>query len=114
MSEATKLIIWLRDLLTQLDCQQEKPTALNEDNQGALVWSTDGVRHAKHVSIRLNFVKEQVEFGAVRPVYCSTQQMTADILTKPLLRVAFEKHRDGLGVTKLPPSPHDARGGVDV
>ena len=86
-----------------------------EYNQGAIVWGTDGVRHAKHVAIRRNFVKGTVDLGLINIKDCTTQEMTAEILTKPLGRVTFEEHRNGLSVTNLNiTSARGARGGVEV
>ena len=101
MAEATKLVIWLRRLLKEIDCEQVQSTSILEDNQGAIVWGQEGVRHAKHVSIKKNFVKEHVDQGTVQIVYCETTRMVADTLTKPLPRIAFEKHRQDLGVLQI-------------
>lgn len=98
MSETSKLVISLRHLLHELDSTQGEPTVVMKDNQGAIVWSTEGVRHAKHVPIRRNFSKEQIDRGIIKAQYCPTADMTTDVLTKPLLRHAFEKHRLSLGV----------------
>ena len=112
LSEGLKLVLWLRFLLDELDCAQMDPTVIKEDNQGAVTWGQEGVRHAKHVSIRKNFVKENVQKGSIQLEYCATNDMTADVLTKPLLRLAFDKHRDELGVLDL--SAPAARGSFDV
>ena len=115
LSEGKKLVLWLRSLLLEYGCSQEGSTAVMEDNQGAIVWGTDGVRHAKHVAIRRNFVKENVDHGHIEIQYCSTQEMTADILTKPLGRIHFEEHRNGFGVfNMIPTNARGTRGGVDV
>lgn len=88
----------MRHLLHELDCTKQEKTSLMEDNQGALVWSTEGLRHTKDVSIRYNFVKEQLGDGVINMIYRSTDRITANILTKPISRVAFEEHRCGLWV----------------
>ena len=104
LSEGAKLIVWMRCLLKEMDSEQAKPTMVREDNQGALVWEDEGVRHAKHISIRKNFVREQVENQIIRLVYCPTAEMCADILTKPLPRQTFELHRQSLAITNSTPS----------
>lgn len=101
MSEGAKLIVWLRKLLEELHCPQDSCTTMSGDNQGALVWSGDGIRHAKHVSIRMNFVKGCVDQSLIKLVYCPTQDMVADILTKPLKRVAFEKCRTAMKIVRF-------------
>ena len=37
---------------------------------------------AKHIGIRHHFIREQVANGAIKLDYCSTADMTADIMTK--------------------------------
>lgn len=110
ISEVCKNVIWIRAMLQDFDVDMSQATPIHEDNQGAIAWTTDGVRHAKHVSIRMNFVKEQFEQGHVKIVYCPTDQMVADILTKPLLRVKFEEHRERLGVLPERVTPESKRG----
>ena len=108
-SEACKAVVWLRHLLKELSCLQSGATILFEDNQGTINWATEGVRNAKHVAIRGNYVQEQIRLGSVRMQYCPGEKMTADILTKPLQRVLFEKHRTSLGVVQA--APHQVQKG---
>lgn len=98
ISELCKKVLWLRTLLSELGFEDNEPTTVFSNNQGALCRSIEGVRHAKHVSIRRNFVKEQIEAGIVKVEFCPSIGMTADIFTKPLPRVKFEQHRESLGV----------------
>lgn len=101
MSEGVKNVVWARQLLSELQENQERRTPLFGDNQGAIKWGEDGIRHAKHVSIRKNFVLDHVQKGHVELAYCATERMVADVLTKPLLRVAFEKHRTSMGIVQF-------------
>ena len=98
LGEGTKMVIWLRHLLKELDCEKTESTPIFEDNQGAVVWESEGVRHAKHISIRKSFVRDNVQRGIIRIIYSSTKNMVADIITKPLSRLAFERNRHGLGI----------------
>lgn len=74
-----------------------------KDNQGVVVWVSEGVRHAKHISIRKNFVRNNVRDGIICTIYCSTKHMKAYILNKPLERLSFEKHRQELVVLHFKP-----------
>lgn len=69
-----------------------------EDSQGALRLSEDGVRHAMHVAIPTNFIKDQVESDIIDLQYCKTALMRADCFTKPLSMSAYRKQRDAVGV----------------
>lgn len=86
------------------------PTVLHEDNQGALVWGTDGVQRAKRISLKRNFVKDHVAFGTVSLKYCPTEFMFAEVLTKPPLRVRFEVLRTAIGVLDMPFGANSKKG----
>lgn len=58
---AVQVIIWMRVLLAELDETMDKPTTVFEDNQGAIKWANDGVRNAKDVAIRRNFIHSAVK-----------------------------------------------------
>ena len=88
----------MRAILTDFDVKLDGPTRIFEDNQGAIPWSKDGIRQAKHVGIRFNFVKVEVKGDTVDLEYCPTASMVADVLAEPLLRVKFEGHLRGLRV----------------
>lgn len=96
--KGAKLVVWMRRMLHELDYTQIDSTPVMEEIQVASAWSSDGVRHAKHVSIRYTFVKEKVHHGDIKLVYCSTEKMTADILTKALSCINVERHRCGLSL----------------
>jgi hypothetical protein len=89
---ATKEAVWLRRLLSNLGHPQTRPTTIFEDNRGCIEISKNPVNHArtKHIDIRHHFVRERTLSGEIRLVYCSTEKMLADLLTKPLPRPRFE------------------------
>lgn len=60
-----------------------------EDNKGTVLEGSEGVRHAKHIFIHKNFVRDNARSGMIRIIYCSTRNMVADILRKPPARLAF-------------------------
>ena len=41
--------------------------------------------HTKHIDIWFHYIHQTVEKGAINLIYCPTDDMTADILTKVLL-----------------------------
>lgn len=63
-----------------------EPTALYCDNQGALKLASNPVFHArtKHINIHFHFVRQTIMLGDVHVTYTYTDNMVADIFTKPL------------------------------
>jgi hypothetical protein len=83
---ASKEALWLRSLITQLFDTTLAPTTLFSDNQSAIALTKDHQYHArtKHIDIRFHFIRWIVENGSLRLVYCPTDEMVADSLTKAL------------------------------
>ena len=48
---------------------------------------------SKHIHRRELKIRELVADGTIKPKYVKSEDNTADIFTKPLGRVAFQKHR---------------------
>ena len=100
LSTATQEAIWLRRLLADIGEPPEGPTEIYEDNQGAISMAKNPVGHArtKHIDIRYHFVREGVRDGAIALKYIATDEMIADILTKPLPNHRFQKLVTELGM----------------
>ncbi|KAF7351763.1 Retrovirus-related Pol polyprotein from transposon TNT 1-94 [Mycena sanguinolenta] len=104
LTHASKELIWLRKLLSELRLLPTGPTTLFCDNQGAIVLSRDSTYHArtKHIDIRFHFIRQTIRHGHASVTYCSTHDMIADVFTKSLTRAKIEKFRDLLGVEEPP------------
>ena len=61
-------------------------TTLFSDNQSAIALTKDHQYHTrtKHISIRFYFISWIVENGSLHLIYCPTNDMVADSLTKAL------------------------------
>ena len=75
-------------------------TLIYEDNQGAIELSKIPKHHnrTKHIDISYHFVHEKVASNQIAVEYCLSEEMLADIMTKRLPKVGFEKLRTALGV----------------
>ena len=69
---------------------------------GAVQNCEDGAdcHKTKHLDIKYMFIREAVRNGLVKIKHIGTDHMLADILTKGLRRIRFEKCRKGLGLMK--------------
>ena len=110
LSTASKEAIWLRRLANDvLRCaptqgikkKSKDPTPLKSDNQGAIALAQNESinRRNKHIDIAYHFVRDAVKRGEVVLEYVPTTAMVADVFTKPLGRVLFEKFCLGIGLS---------------
>ena len=102
-AEATKTVMWARDLLKEMELEQDEPTVLFIDNQSAIAQANnpEDRRRSKHIGVRYHLVRDSVEQGVIQTEHARTDMQVADIFTKPLARTAFERHREALGVKDL-------------
>ena len=86
VTHASKEAIWLQSLITQLFNIQLQPTTLFSDNQSAIVLTMDHQYHprTKHIDIWFHFIQWIIDKGSIRLIYCPTEDMLADSLTKAL------------------------------
>ena len=81
-----KEALWLRSLISEAFGTLKDATVMFCDNQSAIALARDHQYHArtKHIDVRYHFIRWVVERGVVRLVYCPTEDMVADVLTKAL------------------------------
>ncbi len=92
----------------------EKPPCVRiyADNQGSIDRGKNQAinQRNKHAHVEYHYVGDIAAAGKVEFVYCPREEMIADIFTKRLDRVEFEKHVLSLGVSTQSWEPD--RGGV--
>lgn len=100
LAETCQEVIWLRRLLEDFGVKQENATVVNEDNQGCLSFakSERSTKRSKHIETKHHFVKDLCDQGEVILKYCPTNEMNADILTKPLGLVKHYQFTANLGL----------------
>ena len=73
------------------------PTTVYEDNSSSITMSNDlGLPHkrSKHFGIEFSFFKQSVVLKEILPVFISTDDQPADMLTKTLHPTKFIKFRE--------------------
>jgi hypothetical protein len=72
--------------------------ALWEDNQSAIAYSHNALvnEKTKHIGLKWHFLKSHVEQGTIKLRYLPTDQMVADMFTKPLPGPALARHRSAI------------------
>ena len=103
LSQATQEAVWLRHLLTDLGYSMNSPTTVFEDNQGAIELSKNAKFHnrTKHIDVAYHFVRERIHSKDIIVTYCPFEEMRADIMTKGLPCVSFEKLHASLNIHKV-------------
>lgn len=100
LAEAGQEAVWLRRLLADLNEEQHGPTIVWEDNKSCLDFATleKQNRRSKHIDTKYHYVRELVSSGEVALKYCPTDDMLADIMTKPVGATKVRKFSELLGL----------------
>ena len=101
MSHAFKEALWLCVFLGLLHSPVPRPFPILSDNQAACSLSNSPAISArsKHIDIRHHFIRAHVQDGSFSTIWIPTDQMPANIFTKPLPFSVFARHRDVLGLS---------------
>ena len=102
-THAAKEAIWLQQFINEVYHPFANSITLYCDNQSAIALTQDGSHHArtKHIDIRYHFIRYVVEDGKIKLVYCPTDQMIANTLTKPLPSLKAKHFANALGVCSV-------------
>ena len=98
LSDLCSPVIWNREFLCAQG-EDPSPTIVYQDNQSTMALINKGSsssERTRHIKIRHFWVKDRVDAGDVEIVYIPTEDMTADILTKPLQGPTFLRLRQML------------------
>lgn len=103
LAECVKKALCLRTLLAELLGDEAKPVPIYCDNQPALHMAKDlnCVSRTKHIDVRHHFVRERGLRGEMVYVYCPSEDMLADYLTKVLRPEKFQELMNKLGVQQM-------------
>lgn len=85
--EATKEVVWFRQLLAELGFPQLEPTIIFADNASMITLADDysgNHKRVKHYLTRVNFMIEQVRLKTISLQHVTSAENVSDILTKPL------------------------------
>ena len=86
-------------MMDEYDVPQEVVT-LDCDNTSAINIAKNPVQHSKtkHIEIRHHYIRDLVNYKILSLEHVSTENQLADIFTKPLDMIKFEKLHFALGV----------------
>jgi ribosomal protein L24E len=98
LSDESRQVIWTRNFLLHQG-YDIGPAVIKQDNQSTIALAQKGrstSHRTRHIAIRYFFIKDRIDCGEIRLEYCPTDEMIADVLTKPLQGEAFRKLRSEL------------------
>ena len=109
-------ILWtLRFLKSQ--GYEVRRNILYQDNQSAMMLEKNGHmssgQRTKHINVRYFFMKDRIDDGEIKVVYCPTDQMIGAYFTKPLQGKKFKEFRDFIMGLHLNPSKERVGGKVE-
>lgn len=98
LCEAAREALWIRNLLNDIERAQLNSTTIYEDNQSCMKMTENEKvsNRSKHIDVKYHFIKDIIKHNKINLQYCCTNDMLADILTKPLTNVRFAKLRENL------------------
>jgi len=81
-----KEVLWLHSLLSEVFGPFKDPMTMFCDNQSAIALTRDHQYHArtKHIDVRYHFIHWVIDQGVIQLIYCPTEDMVANVLTKAL------------------------------
>ncbi|KAI0984565.1 hypothetical protein GJ496_011917 [Pomphorhynchus laevis] len=114
LSVATQEVQWLRQVLADIGEQCNEPTTIFEDNQPAIAIASGKTEHkrTKHIDIKFHFVRASIQQRIVKLEYCTTNEMLADIMTKPLNKEKIQYFRNEFGHKSSIMEEYQTRGNV--
>jgi hypothetical protein len=95
MSDAIPMVIWFRNFLSGQGYDL-LPAVICQDNQSTIALAEKGRStsdRTRHIDIRYFFVKDLIERKEIEIEYLKTEDMIADLLTKPLQGHKFRRLR---------------------
>ena len=89
LSHATQEVIWLRSLLKNIGFAQKNPAIIFEDNQGSISLVKNPKYHSrtKRIDVKYHYIRNAIENKVIQ-----LDEMIADVLTKGVPRLQFEKN----------------------
>ncbi len=98
MTEASKELIWLHGLLTELGFEQEM-NVLHSDSQSAIHLAKNSAFHfrTKHIDLRYHFIRSLIKDGVLKLVKIARSKNPADMLTKAVTTKKLELCTTSMG-----------------
>jgi hypothetical protein len=93
LTAATQEAMFLKQLLHEFHQDSGSPITIHEDNPSRIALSKNSMTtgRSKHMDVRYHLCREKVKSGDIEVQYSATENMLADVLTKPLVSARHGK-----------------------
>ena len=100
VTHSSKEALWLCSLISEVFGNITSPTTLFSDNQVAIVLTCDHQYHPcmKHIDMQYYWIHWVVKKGSIQLIYCLTDDMVANALTKVLPSAKVKHFATSLGL----------------
>ena len=108
ITHVSKEALWIKLFCRSIGLTFPRPLMLLSDNQSAIDMTKSKTvsSHVKHIDIRYHFICDHVAEGTISVKWIPTDDMTADIFTKPLPLPLHLCHSSSLGLLELSSEPN--------
>jgi hypothetical protein len=95
-----KEALWLRSLILEVFGKLGDATTMFSDNQSAITLTHNHQYHActKHIDVHYHWICWVIEQGSIQLIYCPTNDMVANVLTKALPSTKVKHFATSLGL----------------
>jgi hypothetical protein len=96
--EAVKMGVWIREILRETRLIPLSHIMLYQDNESCLtmIGKESKFKRSKHILTKIMYIRDMVISGVIIAEHINTKLMTPDVLTKPLHRETFRRHRENM------------------
>lgn len=100
-TSAVKEVLWIKNFLDQLINPKNISINVYVDNQSALhlLKNPQSISRTKHIDVQHHFLRERAMRSEVSFIFCPSEEMWADYLTKRLNKEKFKKCISNLGIS---------------
>ena len=100
-SQAIRELLGLQEQLKELNIDMEKPSILWMDNMAAISQgqSESSSNRSKHIDIKVKFLCDEAKKNKIVTKHVASEDMIADLFTKPLCREKLVKLRMMCGLS---------------
>ena len=99
LSDTSRQLVWICSLFEELGVQL-MPIPLCSDNQGSIFLASNPVqeKRIKHIDLRYHYIREVIRSKKIKLFFLEGAENPADLFTKNLGRIKFQKFREQLGL----------------